>query len=1577
MVAKDLTSTVEEVVEALLRLRPAGEKSFERLVADLLADMTGLPFRLSRAGDQGGVDALSADGVGLEMKRYEERGLDERELLGELRQAADSNRDLQVWGLATTGEVSAQLEKQLNRAACDLGVGLLILDRATCHPLPIPAIVALAALAPGRFLEAIEAEEWLDPKKGLTPPSSEGVAKALEEVRRLPGFQEWSNKVKDQVRGLPTWDRVRRDQNRRLKKWIQSHAEEYFGTTFDPEAAVPRDVEEEITDWFATARDLKEPPVGVVLGERYDGKTWCVYRWLLQNLDNLPLPVFFVGAKEGDRPDTALKEMIVQEMADALSIEPGRARSIFRRFSSIQAGEGPWGLVILDGLNEYRVDPVKPFQYLAAAAAQRTDLNHRSCAVLATTRTQWWQENEGRIRDSTRRFELGPYSDGELRVALGKWGENLSILETVQESARDLIRRPRYLQLVLNHRDRLDQFGAITADVLHYLDAFDKMRSRGYVAAGTGWDHQAYSETLSSLARTFLEKVELGSLLERRDITTMVADLGTDAQAALQDLESEGAVTLIEGGYRVSPERLITGMGLWLPKALKSAGKGGEHVQETLNDLLEPMKETDEKVAWLRSSVVFELIRAQAGKSGVDEEVLDVLVDQWLRSRNLGKSHVGDMEALGSRLLSSLLRLAPRTWSEIMGEARLQEISLLVFSDVARQSDRAQDRSLLQAAAQSWCRRVPKMGTRFLRADDPEGEIQERLQDPMVMSLGLSSADDRGALKLQRAALYLESLSPGLLDDESVLAVAAIEQIAPNPLDDAERRLVRRALADTPRDWFENQVLGREGRTELWRAICHGLLGLADRADLQDLNGSVAPPPDPERERLYRRLWPTIEEHYRLGQTAPAADEDVLRFAERSRRLVLDPEHPRPVRDRVEAIADHARDLFEGVHLQTGRMVGAEGHRFRHLTPSLAAWLPAVGVEIVEDQIRDLPRRFRIDDEEEESTYFSWNLDRHSVLLRGDLRRQVLLIPAHVYPDNRRGFDAALVFVALLPGMTAPRRLDSILDHCLQLNGKQFEWIKLYELAAFLADTSFLEALRSRLETEDDPLKLERLRLLTVEIGGVSISESQARRIERDLTAADEGIRLAAVATGAEAKLTALRADLLLQLVREEDHRTSLTPRYAAWLLVQKGECLDELPIYWQAVAAVRHPARRESFLQDVERALHASIWSEEVARDPLDNILIRTAPDDPVAHRVGVADDAVDSTLYFYAEDPGIGGLEERDDSEGEDPFGAQGRVVEKKNRLARKAALLFETNARNHERAWESEVFPQELVESLPPERFKTWAQLLLSAGPKAEILWTGLLQSMFRRALREGGDSAQGLFHRCFPFSRRGSLGVVRFVAKGLHWTLHHLFDSKMADQKSRELISELALDCRTDLELFEVALAARLGEVARLEGLVEEWLLDSESEIRSRGVRLAGWLTGFWDQLETLQRDDPSLYVRKLAAAAMETEQRERWAQEWFRIFISNESPEKQWGAGQLFLECADRRVECWIPQELESVARTRAQGEAFLLLDATRKEAKKREKKLKDTFLGVKVRDLQNLCHPWRPEGSWRRLEPRS
>jgi hypothetical protein len=141
-----------------------------------------------------------------------------------------------------------------------------------------------------------------------------------------------------------------------------------------------------------------------------------------------------------------------------------------------------------------------------------------------------------------------------------------------------------------------------------------------------------------------------------------------------------------------------------------------------------------------------------------------------------------------------------------------------------------------------------------------------------------------------------------------------------------------------------------------------------------------------------------------------------------------------------------------------------------------------------------------------------------------------------------------------------------------------------------------------------------------------------------------------------------------------------------------------------------------------------------------------------------------------------------------------------------------------------------------------------------------------------------------------------------------------------------------------------------------------------------TRIAGWLEGRAGEIARVERSDSSLWVRRVATAALESDRLERWAHHWFEAFINGLTPEVRWGAGQLFLACVDSRYRIWARPMVGQLALSdRIHGEAFLLLDAAKQPSDKKDQKLRETFLLEKVADLRTVCYPWHPESTWEDL----
>lgn len=225
-----------KTIKALHGLKDAGEKSFEALIANLVAQYICKPIRLCKSGYQAGMDAVG-DSIALEMKRYgPETALKQRELQGEITDAALQHPQLELWVLITTQDVDAQLKLALEKSAASQGLFILILDNTAAQPelSQVSSVAALCACYPGTTLDAISDPDWHDTKQDRSsiPPISE-VEEELRTIQALPGFPAWRTRFQQKLREPPLWSLMRERQNQRLAKLLQQESHITFGTHFD------------------------------------------------------------------------------------------------------------------------------------------------------------------------------------------------------------------------------------------------------------------------------------------------------------------------------------------------------------------------------------------------------------------------------------------------------------------------------------------------------------------------------------------------------------------------------------------------------------------------------------------------------------------------------------------------------------------------------------------------------------------------------------------------------------------------------------------------------------------------------------------------------------------------------------------------------------------------------------------------------------------------------------------------------------------------------------------------------------------------------------------------------------------------------------------------------------------------------------------------------------------------------------------------------------------------------------------------------------------------------------------------
>lgn len=1501
----------QATVAALRQLDPAGkEGSFEELVARLLAKLIQQPVRRARAGSQEGKDALSDDSAfAIECKRYAEgTSLTARHLLSELEEAKARHPDLQLWILATTTALGVTEKEKLDHAAHSRGLAVLYLDTAaTSHYLG--ATHAIAALC------ATDVETTLEFLSGVADRGTRRKLRTeLEAIRSVPDFEAWSEWLREEVRNqLPIWRFVVEKQNLALVKRIRETADTTFGTRYDEEQAVRRQACNQLDEWFCRALTVQSPdnpPVAVIIGERYDGKTWLVYQWLVDIAERSPVPIFFVGSGRGMQSDRGLTELQIEDLAPALKRERAYAESFVHNYRGQDVGKTPWALIVLDGLNEYAPNYLAWLRHLEAALG-RGELDCRPAAVLLTARARSWPElkdllprreasasiagSSGRVPDPvTLEIPLGPFTGEEFQEALARLRLPVDFLETLPESARELAHRPRYLGLIAQHRQQLGNYAAVTPEALHWLDLCDKvgrMRQRR-----EDWEPAQYQGFLRDLAKRWLNQ----RFLDEASVRELLGNLTTQVPNVLAELRSEGILSGESGNYTVQPDRLAMGYGLFLRDALVQAFRRGGALKEVLHDLLAPLVEGDEAVDALRAASTLMLVEVAAKTPAVRPpqesiEVLDVLLWEWLNSRNLGRQDLEAIHELRRLLFDSLLRSWREIWRKTRRDSRIREIAVMVFGEVVESEDTTRDR--LRTAIQEWFRLVPLEGGWYQRervkielkteeddtaaaAEAVASLLRSRVRIPSLAHLALQLVEGLDIPRLHAMGLYLVSRTTGLVEPEDLLAFVAVRVLLEEPIDSGDFWVVRRAVENTPIQWFEREILrcANEPDGILGKAL-RELMRIADRADLAEMKERWCGNIEAEEQHASLHPWPTKQNYRKLLRLSLKSSSEVERFAERARVLLSDPSLPQPSKDQR---LDFARVVNKSLSkkIRNGEMDSLQD--FEDLIPATAAWAPALGVKVIGQFLQSIPSRVKQGKQ-------TWLLELrgHSALVRGNVREalQEALRLARSQKKDWRMVQRELT-LALLPAAALEETIALLTD-----KKETSEHKETFELAGALRTDADKHALVGVLKSARGTVRKRRLRFLIAEAGGSPLPTSEVEAICRTLGTGEKRDITAAVELAAKSKVTVIEPNLLFPISHGEVAAGTFAPDYASRLLVKQydhEQIKDHLNDYWRAKSAARKPEDAKAFL------------------------------------------DEISAYLAEYKE---------------------------------RRGGI-------NH--GWEKYDLPPEIVTHLDQGRVAEWTRAFDSWDGAGWRFWGGLIRPTFEWCLRNSAaEQARTLWTQIYPFQRRRFGGGSRLTIDGVDSVLHALNRPEADDDLTRSFLTELGLDARTDLELFEIALGARLRGGHRLRDLAQELSADPQAEKRARAVAILGWLVEGKEQLETLWKRDPSIWVREQAEIALKRHTLESWAKDWLEQFLTTKASTSRWAAGRMFLECADRRIDAWAWKRIrEARLRQRLKGEAFLLLRAAQERAKKEADKLKSTLLGYRVNELSTVAYPWRRDDEW-------
>lgn len=617
---------LERLRTELLKMSATGQDGFEGLMQVVLTEVTGVPFRLSAAGSQGGRDGSATyrqDGISFECKLYDGSIRTESVLAKPVEFSLEP--DAELWILCASVPVSDQLARKVRNVGRKVGISTRVLDWSGELP---PLAVALA-LACGVLSKRLS-------------------DKSVIALERLQGEHHFASHAKRLRRELaePTVGVAAATLANR--HWLtarfsdRGQAIRAFGTPlapFDGSFGKPHTRDRLVSSVceFLTADRAGESVLCVTGGEG-SGKSWLVAQaWA--TLEERPLMVVLSPSEfvKDRSPEDLLVEALVAQTDDP---DPESATTIWRRkFARWRdAGERPGAslVVVVDGLNQ------RPDVDWARRIGTLADLTWLDVRLIATVRSEYFETKiKPRLEDQFTELSVADWSQAERDAILAQHGATAPGLEADERHVATLraLRNPRLLgiavRLLRNRQvESLDQLG-VSRLLLEHM----------YASERDALDQQPFHEyalRLREHAEDVVARLEAGDL-ERPPIF--------EGLEAIRDGRFFVALKDDPCRYKLDDGALVLALGFCAVDRLRSAHRRGEDRWAALDQVIDPIRSLDQTASVVEAVLVISAATKEEGT------VIGPLVAVLARLQNPSPS-----------LLPELRRLA-RAWPTACLEA--------------------------------------------------------------------------------------------------------------------------------------------------------------------------------------------------------------------------------------------------------------------------------------------------------------------------------------------------------------------------------------------------------------------------------------------------------------------------------------------------------------------------------------------------------------------------------------------------------------------------------------------------------------------------------------------------------------------------------------------------------------------------------------------------------------------------------------------------------------------------------------------------------------------------------------------
>ena len=1568
-----MSNISKDLYDILRKLKPTGPDGFEGLIAILLESLTGRHFSLSKSGFQGGRD-MSTSGrkaniIAVECKRYQsDTKLNEKELLGEIEQVSWRIPELDMWVLVASRNIDDRLEKSIVDSAREKGFEAIIIDTVETNrdqPSSLAAICANSQETSIHFL-----------RENIPELDTTKLIEILTTIEKQTRYQNVISKLRNDFSpSIVGYDNWRHSQNSWLLDRFRSESESRsaFGqviNVLDDKALLVRRESacNEINTWLDSWK--KEHTFLCLLGDEGDGKTWAIASWLskyIRDNEESPSVIFLTSSRISltTDPQEFLANAISQQLKEFDAKYWGKRLD---KWIQRPGSDKPLIILILDGINErYDFNWRNLFEKLDVPPWKER------IAVILTCRTITWENKYSHLSHlKVKSWVIPPFDDNELTNALSRHHLRHS---DIQQDLLPLIRKPRYLDLVIKNRQVLSESGDITIERLLYEDWKDYSSRKSGVALG----HNEFQALIRDLA----EKMQSGLMsFSERNVEDL---LPTDHRQVVQELISSGILipdTIYQGKYKVEPRRLIYGFGMLLKEEVFKAVQLNVSAEERIAQLLEPHRDMDIKVKICGSAVLHAVI-----DKNFPEEGRFILFQAWVMGRNLDDVAQENITAYLPQCPETYMHLAEFVWSDANDNSTVQTLFMQGF---LRWRDNNHLQSILPHVSTRWMGFIhihgfsnQEISVREEKKEKVRLKIEEclgvKLQPGPIKFLeyDFTVIEDKGLLRLARVALAIISHCKRLPFIKAFTTWSLSRTIMGHP---NEYELVSWVLKTIKEDIWE------QFKTEIEVLISKNII-IAQQAAYRLLScyGSreayclrqTLPenlfPPNPFHE-LYLKdpcsqtffLWDRKDYLNCLNRM----DITPYHIAVNMKKLSLEPclDVPSNLNERLKGLEDE----FLPNTLWKTMGITAEDHKLNEIEPTLAAFAPNTLANIIKSVIRDASNREGI-----ALRQISFIIRLNLIILKTKELGAIKSAWHKLFVkkgdlNEPESIAEEFLFFAILESLSAKEQLDILLSRP--------------DSAPDLLDYEYLFKSLDSSETEDilknclpmnDKIRLRRI-LWFLSANPDAITPKSFKYIIDFLGYSDSKIRGLVL----ELLYKSNNKDLIQEIVNSTwawNSKDCFGEDYWGSLILSKfGASLPYCEIRSRVHPiflgyAVERRGLIESEVAQFANDIH-KIWDTINSKSPL---IPESFPASEIKYdcdqnisinSIGVSSSEFSQTIEFISRDSFWGGVNSPSSPKIVHTIFNQDISA----KLKQLTSILQETIEQQLAagNVWFSNKFYKYALKEIVktrPDLVKIWLQPFYSdKGDSRRVIL--LCQSFYEALLivlfeNEHCESLKLLHY----FESMPS--KVRFIdfKTGLKGFNYALFSCKNYNKIQGELNNRLDW-CLSDLELLEFALLVQqTGNISWLKHTIEQGLNSPWFFDQARAIVLIGFFEDK-DSESTLLKycGMPQSWIRTVAEKARDYYKENSWEKHWFKKFLNDEDDEVAWACFKLFLKCADRRYWIWENDFLNDSHNDNMKQKRLKFLSLNQgeieKSIKENEKKRSETFLGEKI--LKNQTWPW-------------